>query len=150
MIDKRSRIFYTTFIASAEYSRIDYRTLVASGGKTLAGGPADILEGNWQSIVFVGDVYASPLSPEPFTSTRFADRWIRGNGSGDGFNCCQADDLLNTTSTLDERSDIVLLKEEFKTNSIQVVGDNPLNCTPSNLWPTAHAGVVEVLSLISK
>ena len=65
-----------------------------------------------------------------------------------GNTCCQASDLMNETSTLDQRIDMVFVKN-VKLVSAEVqaatVGDKPSDRLPSGLWPSDHAGVVASL-----
>ena len=65
-----------------------------------------------------------------------------------GNTCCQASDLMNETSTLDQRIDMVFVRN-VKLVSAEVqaatVGDKPSDRLPSGLWPSDHAGVVASL-----
>lgn len=76
----------------------------------------------------------------------FIDAWnIRGKGNG--FTCCQAENLLNQVSLLDERLDLVLFRGDFKVKDIELVGNSQNDRTLSGLWPSDHAGVVATLKL---
>jgi endonuclease/exonuclease/phosphatase family metal-dependent hydrolase len=102
-------------------------------------------------VVLVGDINASPLSPAPsayqvITGNGFLDAWQTA-GAGDGFTCCQADDLLNPTPTLDTRIDVIMYREKLDPRSIYVVGDNPADRTPSGFWPSDHGGVAAILEI---
>jgi len=77
----------------------------------------------------------------------FADAWLDG-GIGDGFTCCQAEDLLNDPSALDERIDFVFHRGGIKTLSADVVGDELADRTASGLWPSDHAGVLVTLLVV--
>jgi hypothetical protein len=66
---------------------------------------------------------------------------------GDGFSCCQAEDLRNTASLLDERVDLVLLKGALTAKQVVVVGDESADRTESGLWPSDHAGVAATIRL---
>jgi hypothetical protein len=88
---------------------------------------------------------------------------VRGAGFGDvwtlapyasrgaGFTCCQANDLLNPVSELDERIDFVLVRRSEGTKigeglahghyRIEVVGDELADRTAGGLWPADHAGL---------
>jgi endonuclease/exonuclease/phosphatase family metal-dependent hydrolase len=76
----------------------------------------------------------------------FIDAWTV-KGKGTGFTCCQSEDLLNQNSSLDERSDLVLFRGDFKVKDIKVVGNSQNDRTISGLWPSDHAGVVTTLKL---
>lgn len=87
----------------------------------------------------------------------FADVWELAPRSrwDQGFTCCQADDLRNVRSELDERIDFVLVRSSdgeqpprglarglYRAN---VVGDRWWDKTPSGLWPSDHAGIVATI-----
>lgn len=102
-------------------------------------------------VVFVGDINASPLDPVPsayqvLADAGFVDAWSVA-GSGDGFTCCQADDLLNPTSILDTRIDVVLFHGDFDVQAVTVTGDDPADRTVSGLWPSDHGGVATTLAI---
>jgi len=69
-------------------------------------------------------------------------------GRGDGFTCCQADDLMTPTSTANERIDLVLYTGAFRPTRTEVVGTDPMTGrTPTGKWPTDHFAVRSALSL---
>ena len=93
------------------------------------------------------------LTYENFLAAGFADMWDLAPRSRrePGYTCCQADDLRNTTSELDERIDFVLVRSSegpipgadnrrghFR---MDVVGDRPSDMTAGGLWPSDHAGL---------
>lgn len=113
----------------------------------LVNGPADTA----MPTVIVGDVNASPVDPEPsaygdLILAGLADAWVAA-GQGSGFTCCQDDGLLNATSSLDTRIDVVLLRGDVAARAITVVGASPDDRTTSGLWPSDHAGVVATLEV---
>src|SRR5262249_32533529 len=59
----------------------------------------------------------------------------------------QAEDLLNVTSTMSRRIDLVQFRGPFTVTDAQVVGASPADRLPLGLWPSDHAGVVATLSL---
>ncbi len=59
-----------------------------------------------------------------------------------GYTCCQNANLLNPTSLLNERLDLILFRGPFAVSDVVLVGDDPADKTPSGLWPSDHAGVV--------
>jgi endonuclease/exonuclease/phosphatase family metal-dependent hydrolase len=99
-------------------------------------------------LIIVGDLN----SPADGTGTTYNalmsaglfDAWMLA-GSGPGLSCCQADDLLNPTSLLDRRIDVVLFRGGFTALQAHIVGDNPADRTPSGLWPSDHAGFAAAL-----
>ena len=79
----------------------------------------------------------------------FSDAWKAKYPSAPGFTCCQATTLLNPTSTLTERDDLVLTRGPFHVGKASLVGDEASDRLPSGLWPSDHAGVVVNLELES-
>jgi endonuclease/exonuclease/phosphatase family metal-dependent hydrolase len=77
----------------------------------------------------------------------YADAWSARHPADPGFTCCQATNLLNPTSTLAERVDLVLTRGRFHIGKASLVGDEPSDRLPSGLWPSDHAGVVVTLDL---
>ena len=102
-------------------------------------------------VVFIGDFNskADGLGTPTYSKiidAGFIDAWnIRGKGNG--FTCCQAENLLNQVSSLDERLDLVLFRGDFKVKDIELVGNSQNDRTLSGLWPSDHAGVVATLKL---
>lgn len=84
----------------------------------------------------------------------YQDLWLREAGSVAGYTCCQAGDLTNPVSLLDQRLDLILVrygKAGFGGRSeMEIVGkaleDRITLTDPSvgtvTLWPSDHAGVV--------
>lgn len=74
----------------------------------------------------------------------YVDVWQTEGGN----TCCQASDLMNETSMLDQRIDLVFVKN-VKLVSAEVrtvtVGDKPSDRLASGLWPSDHAGLVASL-----
>ena len=71
----------------------------------------------------------------------FTDAWRAAHPTDHGFTCCEATDLLNPTSELDTRVDLVLTRGPF-VEAASIVGDEVTDRLPSGLWPSDHAGVV--------
>jgi hypothetical protein len=102
-------------------------------------------------VVFMGDFNSNADGTGTPTYSKlkdagFIDAWTV-KGKGTGFTCCQSEDLLNQNSSLDERSDLVLFRGDFKVKDIKVVGNSQNDRTISGLWPSDHAGVVATLKL---
>jgi len=110
-------------------------------------------------IVWVGDfnsdAEATAISGVPSATATygsiiaagFTDAWGVRNPSASGFTCCQATSLLNPTSTLAERVDLVLTRGPFQIGKAFLVGDEAVDRLPSGLWPSDHAGVVVTVGL---
>jgi hypothetical protein len=104
-------------------------------------------------VVFIGDFNSNADGTGTPTYTKlidagFIDAWTI-KGKGNGFTCCQADDLLNNDSSLTERTDLMMFRGDFKVKDIELVGNSQNDRTISGLWPSDHAGIVATLKLIS-
>jgi endonuclease/exonuclease/phosphatase family metal-dependent hydrolase len=102
-------------------------------------------------VVFIGDFNSKADGTGTPTYSKiidagFIDAWTI-KGKGNGFTCCQAEDLMNQISSLDERIDFVLFRDNFKVKDIELVGNSQIDRTISGLWPSDHAGVVADLKL---
>jgi len=101
-------------------------------------------------VVLVGDLNSpgdgTGVTYNTVMAAGFADAGVLG-GVGSTLTCCQAADLLNPVSILFTRIDFVLFRGGFSVLGAEVVGDDPLDRTPSGLWPADHAGVVGTLQL---
>jgi hypothetical protein len=80
----------------------------------------------------------------------FSDAWTDANPSAPGFTCCQDPNLLNQTSKLSQRIDLVMLRGAIDVEEIHLVGDGPADRTPSGLWPSDHAGLAAELDVVPK
>jgi hypothetical protein len=122
----------------------------------------DLLSGETLPLVVVGDFNSSDEDPitQPYsllTAAGFVDAWTRHPGDlGLGYSCCQEADLLNPVSVLDERVDLVFVRNDkgghrpfspFATLDADVLGEDPADKTPSGLWPSDHAGVAAQLHI---
>lgn len=101
-------------------------------------------------VIFTGDFNAradSGLDPtfptyQAFTNAGFSDAW-RKRLPDPGYTCCQAQTLLNPSSALNRRIDLVLTRGNIGVSNIRVLTEK----TPSGLWVSDHAGVIADLSL---
>lgn len=117
-----------------------------------------LLEDETRPTILVGDFNSDAygLLPEKATASYgkmldagFADTWSWPGRHNAGLTCCQADDLLNSFGTYDERVDFVFTRNlpQVKNAGTLVlgrtlVGDRPGDRTISGLWPSDHAGLV--------
>ena len=73
----------------------------------------------------------------------YSDVWQADSA---GNTCCQAADLQNAESELDERIDLIFIRNvalrEGAAIRATTVGDQAAERTPAGLWPSDHAGVV--------
>jgi endonuclease/exonuclease/phosphatase family metal-dependent hydrolase len=106
-------------------------------------------------VVLVCDCNATPDVPTHPTfptyalikEAGFSDAFRTAHPNDPGFTAGQAENLLNPTSSLTGRIDLVSFRGPFAVKDAQVVGANPADRTPSGLWPSDHAGVVATLTL---
>lgn len=104
-------------------------------------------------VILAGDfnaVAGDPSHPtfatyQLFVEAGFADAWKQKYPSLPGYTCCQAANLLNATSTLSTRIDLVLLRGAVSVEDVKIVGDRASDRTLSGLWPSDHAGLVATL-----
>ncbi len=113
-------------------------------------------------VVLVCDCNANPDNPaDPIFQNYPAYLLLKNAGFVDtfrttaapndpGFTCCQAENLLNVTTNLGHRIDLVQFRGPFKVENVQVVGASPADRTRLGLWPSDHAGVVATLTLRSR
>ncbi len=120
---------------------------------------ADHLAAETRPLILVGDFNAQP-GTQPTTiveNSGFADMWsLRILGRQDpGYTCCQAPNLLNQQSILDQRIDYIYArndKGELPCNVsfpllINVIGDRKVDKTRTlvRLWPSDHGGLQATL-----
>jgi endonuclease/exonuclease/phosphatase family metal-dependent hydrolase len=79
----------------------------------------------------------------------FTDAWLSKRGPDPGFTAHQAENLLNPTSLLNHRIDLVLFRGGFGVGDISLIGNQPADRTSSGLWPSDHAGIAATLRLPS-
>ena len=111
-------------------------------------------------VVLVCDCNANPDAPnDPIFQTYaayllmknagFVDAFRTARPSDPGFTFGQAENLLNVTSNMSHRIDLVQYRGPFKVEEVQVVGASPTDRARLGLWPSDHAGVIATLSLRS-
>jgi endonuclease/exonuclease/phosphatase family metal-dependent hydrolase len=95
------------------------------------------------------DTGADPSFPayQAIINAGFTDAWQSKRAPDPGFTCCQAENLLNPTSLLSHRIDLVLARGGFRVADISLIGNQPADRTSSGLWPSDHAGVAATLRL---
>jgi endonuclease/exonuclease/phosphatase family metal-dependent hydrolase len=80
-------------------------------------------------------------------SVDYTDTWTLRHGEPkNGFTCCQAADLLNGPSSLDERIDIVFANPAPAKTKTAVLNAKSDDKTASGLWPSDHASVFTKLT----
>jgi hypothetical protein len=64
-----------------------------------------------------------------------------------GFTCCQDENLMNRTSKLFVRIDLVQFRGGFTPKQATVVGNTARDKTTPGLWPSDHAAVAATLGI---
>jgi endonuclease/exonuclease/phosphatase family metal-dependent hydrolase len=112
-------------------------------------------------VVLVCDCNANPDAPSDpifqnypayllLKNAGFVDVFRTARPNDPGFTCCQDENLLNVTSNISHRIDLVQFRGPFTIEDVQVVGASPADRTRLGLWPSDHAGVVATLTLRSR
>lgn len=97
--------------------------------------------------IVLGDFNLTPgtATYDVIVKAGFVDGW---HDSGDpGFTCCQADDLRNEMSQLDQRIDLLFTHGGAETPTMQRIGSDAADRTPTGLWPSDHAGIAATVQL---
>jgi endonuclease/exonuclease/phosphatase family metal-dependent hydrolase len=113
-----------------------------------------------RTLIALGDFNSSPVDPpigpivppyQVLAGSGFADAWntnpLRAFFDPDGFTCCQQSDLANKSSLLDERIDLVFVRNAGSFLPLALVtGQVPLFplSTPPN-WASDHGGLFGTL-----
>ncbi len=102
--------------------------------------------------LFIGD-YNSNANPDATSApydfliaSGLTDAWSAAHPHDPGFTCCQAPDLLNATSLLDQRIDLVLFRGPVQVLDVARVGAS-VSDKVAGLWPSDHAGVAATLRI---
>ena len=123
---------------------------------------ASVLATETKPIILVGDFNSSPedvptVLPPPYwimTAAGYVDTWTRRVGRPSaGFTCCQNEFLTNEQSELDERIDLIFVRNDTDFPAwpdlgpvkARVLGARERDKTPSGLWPSDHAGIAAKL-----
>jgi endonuclease/exonuclease/phosphatase family metal-dependent hydrolase len=95
-------------------------------------------------LIITGDLNSPPNSGTYklfILNSGFHDVWSEA-GEGPGFTCCQAPDLSNAVSGLNQRIDYILFKNGWKPIEAELIGESQSDRTNTGLWPSDHAGVI--------
>jgi endonuclease/exonuclease/phosphatase family metal-dependent hydrolase len=112
-------------------------------------------------VVLVCDCNANPDNPNDsifhtypaylvLKNAGFVDVFRTAHPTDPGYTFGQAENLLNVTSLMSHRIDLVQFRGPFTIEDVQVVGASPADRTRLGLWPSDHAGVVATLTLRSR
>jgi len=101
-------------------------------------------------VLLLGDFNSSPgMNSYPLLVGPYHDAFDDVTVDGNGFTCCQAEDLENPESAANERIDLVLYRGRFRVTDLSVPGTDPATGrTPDGLWPSDHFGVLSHLELV--
>ena len=121
---------------------------------------ATVLSTETLPVILVGDFNVSPHEGDSppglpsayatLTGAGYVDAWTVRNGpAGPGYTCCQSETLDNKKSNLDERIDLIFVRnaDGLGPTKVEVIGDERRDKTRSGLWPSDHAGVVAKLHI---
>ncbi|HET7840431.1 MAG TPA: hypothetical protein VFM21_02435 [Terriglobia bacterium] len=75
-----------------------------------------------------------------FLGNGFEDSWTEANPGAAGLTCCQLGTLLNPTSLVTTRVDLILLRGDLRANAAALFGGNTADRT-GGVWPSDHVGV---------
>lgn len=115
-------------------------------------------------LVILGDFNSSPTDTvqpgsviiPPYIQMDWAgylDAWTEDNDTRAGFTCCQAENLANPLSQMNERIDYVFYRSNEtalgNTTDIEteLLGNETEDKTVSGLWPSDHAGLSAVMKI---
>jgi hypothetical protein len=109
-----------------------------------------ILVGDFNSDVLGLIPEAATPSYDLITGAGFSDSWVKPPQDVLGPTCCESDDLTNPEPTLNQRIDFIFTRH-MPDVAIpirhEVVGDRAGDRTAGGLWPSDHAGVVQVFQV---
>ena len=122
-------------------------------GTALATTPLD------RKLIIVGDMNSDPNEPAYgpgiptpymlFAAAGFYDVWNLRPGATTGFSCCQAEDLANRVSMLNQRIDLIYTREmPRKVKEVRLLGEVAADRTRPpgrGLWPSDHASVATTI-----
>ena len=117
-----------------------------------AGELRQIVKRSPHPVVLVGDFNSradasGTASYSLFAERGFVDAWSQANPGAAGYTCCQADDLSNPVTRLDQRIAHVFTRGPFTARAALIMGGGLTGRTISGLWPSDHAGVVVRLQM---
>ena len=105
-------------------------------------------------VLAVGDFNSDAITNSTMTyqmllEADFTDVWSTVHPGVPGATWGQDPDLLNGTSMLTQRLDLILFKGRFRARDATIVGDDPADRTQTNppLWPSDHAGIVATIDV---
>ncbi len=110
----------------------------------------NMLASRTEPVLLIGDLNTDAITgTDPtyaqFINEGYQDLWIvPPSPLPQGASCCHAPLLDNTTSTLTQRIDFVMMRNvtTFTAVTGTVVGEEIPDKTASGLWPSDHAGVI--------
>jgi len=106
-------------------------------------------------VILVGDFNAEPedntAAYRVLSDAGFKDVWQLANPHDAGPTCCHAEDLRKPASELNQRIDLIFIRDAagvaIEAVAAKLVGCDPALRTSSGLWPSDHAGVAATLDL---
>jgi endonuclease/exonuclease/phosphatase family metal-dependent hydrolase len=127
-------------------------------------------DGVSKKVIVIGDINSDPrdtipVPPYPatlpetplpvltpyavFTRNGFTDAWTLRYHNRPGLTCCQAEDLENRRSELEERIDMIFSLDQPRVLDMELLGDKKRDKTDpppkGGLWPSDHAALAATL-----
>jgi hypothetical protein len=102
-------------------------------------------------LLIVGDTNSEPgsVAYNDFITGGLTDTWLALHPNDLGYSCCQVppDSIVNATSQLHNRVDLILAGQGLDPLSESLLGADPSSRTPSGLWASDHAGLSATFEL---
>lgn len=112
-------------------------------GELFAAQAAIAAESGPLPTVYVGDFNSAPsLGGYAALAEQLDDAWVAGNGTAQGYTCCQLPTLTNTASLLSKRIDLVMTGAGVTATASHRTGTTPVDLPGDTWWASDHAGVV--------
>ena len=105
-------------------------------------------------VVFVGDFNIQANAPsdptyatyQAFLAAGLVDAWETRHSGDPGVTCCQLPNVMNVTTNLNQRVDLVLLSGGIDVRDIHLIGNKSSDMV-QGVWPSDHAGIVASLRI---
>lgn len=122
-------------------------------------GPAQTAVAAGLPMIWVGDLNSDadattitgvPPDTETYSTViaaGFRDSWAATRPGDPGYTCCEAENLLNPTPTLNQRIDYVLTRGAINPVVDFLVGNTVLERLLYGRWASDHAGLVAILNV---
>jgi len=108
--------------------------------------------GDSPPLLIVGDTNSEPgsIAYNDFIAGGLTDTWAALHPNDPGYSCCQVppDSIVNASSQLHNRVDLILAGKDLEPLSVSLLGADPSSrIQPQGLWPSDHAGLTATFEL---